>query len=220
MGLNFPSVGPRAPTERQQQSPTVPNFEHVRRNLRKYSRGIFKIPPSHRLPVATPLIDSPHPEVPDHQLVEALLRSYHDQVQRQSSMIDWPVFMQKWERVREAGNFIGVPQIWTGLFFIVLACGTLQASSPNSELGMKYYVISARLLNTWTDNLLLDHARTALLISVFLYEQNIRSASWVWLGTAVRMSQEVGLELDSGPWSARELKERTRTYWAIVSWDR
>jgi hypothetical protein len=155
-------------------------------------------------------------------MVEDLLRTYHDQVQRQAPMIHWPSFKQQWEKVRDAGNFMGIPQTWVALFFIVLACGTLQASSRaiSDTDGMRFYVIAARLLNTWTDNLQVDHARTALLISVFLYEQNIRSASWVWLGTAIRMSQEVGLECENGPWPPMELEGRTRTYWAIVCWDR
>ncbi|KIW04808.1 uncharacterized protein PV09_03993 [Verruconis gallopava] len=217
----LPSLDQRRP-EREQKPPNVPNFDHVRRNIQKYSRGVFKIPPTHRYPTSTPLINSSEPNVPPTETVEDLLRTYHNQVQRQAPMIHWPTFIQQWEKVRDAGNFMGVPQTWVALFFIVLACGTLQASSKASAdtEGMRYYVIAARLLNTWTDNLQVDHARAALLISVFLYEQNIRSASWVWLGTAIRMSQEVGLECDEGPWSAIELEGRTRTYWAIVCWDR
>jgi hypothetical protein len=217
----LPSLEQRT-VEQQQSLPTVPNFEHVRRNLQKYSRGVFKIPPPHRHTISTPLINSSEPTVPPTEMVEDLLRTYHDQVQRQAPMIHWPTFTQQWEKVRDTGNFMGIPQTWVALFFIVLACGSLQASSKASSDtdGMRFYVIAARLLNTWTDNLMVDHARTALLISVFLYEQNIRSASWVWLGTAIRMSQEVGLECDDGPWSPVELEGRTRTYWAIVCWDR
>jgi hypothetical protein len=218
--IPVPESRSRSGPQRQISPPQ--NFEHVRRSLRKYSRGVFKLPVPHRHSMPTPVINSPEPAIPPIEIVEACLRTYHDQVQRQAPMIHWPSFIQQWETVREAGNFIGKPQIWTALFFSVLACGTLQSSSPaDSDVeGMRYIVITARLLNTWTDNITLDHARVALLISVFLYEQNIRSAAWVWLGTAVRMSQEVGLEYNEGPWDPLELEGRTRTYWAIVSWDR
>jgi hypothetical protein len=137
-------------------------------------------------------------------------------------MIHWPSFLAQWYKVRDTGHFYGVPQTWVALFFIVLACGTLQGSKEAhaDTDGMRFYLIAARLLNTWTDNIVVDHARATLLVSVFLYEQNVRSAAWVWLGTAMRMSQEAGLECAEGPWSDIEREGRQRTYWAIVSWDR
>jgi hypothetical protein len=222
LAIHLPSLDQRTRMEEQQHLSVVNGFDHVRRNLQKYGRGVFKIPPQHRSTMSTPLINSAEPNVPPAELVETLLRTYHNQVQRQAPMIHWPTFTQQWEKARDTGNFMGMPQTWVALFFIVLACGTLQTSSQSTAdtEGMRFYIIAARLLNTWTDNLQVDHARTALLISVFLYEQNIRSASWVWLGTAIRISQEVGLECEDGPWSPLELEGRKRTYWAIVCWDR
>ena len=209
-------------SEQKPTSPLVPGFDEVRSNIQKFSRGVFKVPPQHRAHVQGPRISSTEPNVPPTAMVEDLLKTFHDQIHRQAPMIHWPTFIQQWEMVRDAGNFLGMEQTWVALFHIVLACGTLQASSAtNADTeGMRFYIIAARLINTWTDMLNVDHARTALLVSIFLYEQNVRSASWVWLGTAIRMSQEVGLECEDGPWSALELAGRTRTYWAIVSWDR
>ncbi|KAF2423763.1 hypothetical protein EJ08DRAFT_700880 [Tothia fuscella] len=208
--------------KQQNRPPAISNFDHVRRNLRKYSRGVFKIPPPFRPLMPTPLINSSEIILPPRHVVDALLANYHLHWHRQAPMIHWPSFKQQVEKVLVAGTFMGVPQIWTGLFFGVLACGTLQPCDHTTQdvEGMKYIVVAARLLNTWTDNLLADHARTALLVSIFLYELNIRSAGFVWFRTAVSMAQEVGLEFDYGPWSLHEGEERRRLFWAMVAWDR
>lgn len=202
--------------------PAMHNFEHVRKNLRKFSRGVFKIPPTYRHVTATPLINSPEPAVPPIQSADSLLANYSAYLHRAAPIFHWPTFIDQWQKVKETGTFIGAPQIWVGLFFGVMACGTLQPTShSNPDVdGMKYIILAARLLNTWTDNLLPMHAQTALLVSVFLYEQNIRSAGWVWLGTSVRMAQEIGLDLDNGPWTPIETEERKRLFGAIVAWDR
>ncbi|QDS77548.1 hypothetical protein FKW77_001136 [Venturia effusa] len=202
--------------------PPMHNFEHVRRNLRKYSRGVFKIPPPHRHIPPTPLINSAEPALPPIPTIDALLYSYYTYMHRASPMFHWPTFIDQLQKVKEAGTFMGAPQIWAGLFFGVLACGTLQPSAhANPDVdGMKYIILAARLLNTWTDNMLPMHAQTALLVSVFLYEQNIRSAGWVWLGTCVRMAQEIGLDLQNGPWTPIEAEERRRLFASIATWDR
>jgi hypothetical protein len=215
-------LGTRNDTAEKRGPPPMHNFEHVRRNLRKYSRGVFKIPPTHRPVTATPLINSPEPALPPIQFADSLLANYYAHLHRAAPMFHWPTFIDQWQKVKAAGTFVGTPQIWVGLLFGVLACGTLQPTShsnPDVE-GMRYIIAAARLLNTWTDNMLPTHAQTALLVSIFLYEQNIRSAGWVWLGTCVRMSQEIGLELDNGPWTPLEAEGRRRLFWAIVAWDR
>lgn len=215
-------LGTKTDTLETRGPPAMHNFEHVRKNLRKYSRGVFKIPPTHRHVTATPLINSPEPSLPPIQVADALLASYYTNLHRAAPMFHWPTFIDQWQKVKEADTFIGTPQIWVGLLFGVLACGTLQPTShsnPDTD-GMKYIILAARLLNTWTDNMLPIHAQTALLVSVFLYEQNIRSAGWVWLGTCVRMAQEIGLELENGPWTPLEAEGRRRLLGAIVAWDR
>jgi len=201
------------------------NFDNVWRNLRKYSRGVFKLPPPYRQVMPTPKIDSSEITLPSRHTVEALIANYYSYWHRQAPIVHWPTFTQQVDNVLAAGTFVGIAQIWAGLFFSVLACGTLLPSEHanlglDSMKGMEYIIISARLLNTWTDNQLADHARTALLISTFMYELNIRSAGWVWLGTAVRMSQDVGLHLENGPWQPHEAAARKRLLWAIIAWDR
>ncbi|OQE69606.1 hypothetical protein PENNAL_c0132G09518 [Penicillium nalgiovense] len=63
-------------------------------------------------------------------------------------------------------------------------------------------------------------SRAALLASIFLYEVNSKSASWVWIGSAVRVAQEIGLHIDSGPWPAVEGEMRKRVWWGLYAWDR
>jgi hypothetical protein len=219
--ISFPALGSYR-VERDRDAPAMSNFDHVRKNLRKYSRGVFKIPPPHRPVMPTPLISSSEIILPPRHVVDSLLANYHSHWHRQAPMINWPGFKQQVEKVLAAGTCMGAAQIWTGMFFGVLACGTLQPCEYASQEveGMKYIIVAARLLNTWTDNLLADHARTALLVSKFLYELNIRSAGWVWLRTAVSMSQEIGLQFENGPWSPQEVEDRRRLHWTIVAWDR
>ena len=119
-----------------------------------------------------------------------------------------------------------MPQVWVALFFAVLACGTLQTldslpHSPKAEVeGMSYLDTSARALNNWTDEMVIDHARASLLISIFATEVNLKSAGLVWLGSAVRIAQDIGLHCETGPWPVVEGEIRRRVWWAIYAWDR
>jgi Fungal specific transcription factor domain len=221
--LNLPALGPRM--EKGHGPPSLPKFDHVRKSLRTYSRGVFKVPPMYRQFAPTPLLTTNEVTLPPREVCDTLLAQFYSHFHRHRPFIHWPSFTLQVEKAYAAGTLQGLPQIWIGTFFGVLACGSLQSTSTapglNADVdGMKYIVVATRLLNTWTDNLLLEHARSTLMISIFLTEQNIRSAGWIWLGSGVRISQDIGLHLETGPWSPQEGAARKRVYWAIFAWDR
>jgi len=141
-------------------------------------------------------------------------------------MIHWMSFNQQVDKVYAQGSFQGCTQIWVGLFFAILANGTTQSIDASIEGlnpdvdGMKYIIIAARLLNTWMDNLTIDHARCAFLTSNFLVEMNIKESGWVALGSAVRMAQALRLNCETGPWTPLEAEARRRVAWTIFGCDR
>lgn len=205
---------------------SIPDFDGVRSSFRTHSRGVFKMPPMYRPFTPTPVLSTAEVSLPPRKIADTLLLQYYSYYNTHMPFIDWPAFSAQVDKCYALGTLQGVSQVWVSNFFGALACGSLQTVNrdepglnPDKD-GIQYMVIASRLLNTWTDNLLLDHARTSLMVSMFLIEQNIRSAGWIWMGSGVRILQDIGLQLESGPWSAQEGEIRRLVYWAIFSYDR
>jgi len=139
-------------------------------------------------------------------------------------LLHWPTFIQEYENVYRVGTFQHSRHIWVALFFAVLACGTLMDPQPNGSAqegeGAAFLDMSISSLNTWSDELTLDYARSSLLISIYFMETNLRSAGWVWLGAAVHVSQDIGLHTDRGPYAPLEAEMRRRVWWSVYNWDR
>lgn len=222
--LKLPDVVPNH--ERRHGPPVTPNFDHVRNNIRIYGRGIFKAPPPYRQIPPLPLFSLESPSLPPKHFADKLLSQYYGSVHRTAPLLHWPTFHQDFEKVYAAGTLRGVPQIWVSLFFAVLACGTLQhldrsPGFPRPDVqGREYVDIVNRFLNTRTDEVTIDHARTTLLLSVYSWEMNYKSSAWIWLGSSVRMAQDIGLHWETGPWPLVEGEMRRRVWWAIYAWDR
>jgi len=106
--------------------------------------------------------------------------------------------------------------VWGALLFAVFACGTLHRSWTE---GQRYLGISGSLIDLWTEDLTLDHARTALLSSIFLVEMNLISAGWTWIGYAVRISFDIGLHCELGTWPPIEAEMRRCVWWCVYSCD-
>ncbi|EKG12483.1 hypothetical protein MPH_10353 [Macrophomina phaseolina MS6] len=222
--LNLPDIVPSS--GRKHGPPPMANFDHVRKNIRIYSRGIFKAPPPYRHNVPQVAYPSNSLALPPRHTADQLLAQYCGSTHVCMPLVHWPTFMAEVDKVYAAGSFQGAPQIWVSVFFAVLACGSLQRTdtspgSPSAEIeGKTFMEIAARSINTWVDDLTIDHARTTLLVSIFLTEMNLKSAGWVWLGSAVRTAQDLGLHHETGPWPVVEGELRRRTWWSIYSWDR
>lgn len=138
-------------------------------------------------------------------------------------ILHWPTFEQEYTSVYEAGSLHAISPIWTSLLFSVLAVGVLFSTEPSvsrPHTGKEFIETSRQLLDLWNDDFVIDHARTAILTSVFLAELNLKSAAWTWLASAVRIGQDIGLHCETGPWPLIEGEMRRRVWWGIYVWDR
>ncbi|KGO38672.1 Transcription factor, fungi [Penicillium expansum] len=206
---------------RRSKAPIPQDFSDVRSNLRYYGRGILKVPTPYRQQGAESLVTGDAPELPPKDLADHLLAQYFGCIHSVLPVLHWPIFIAEYEKVYRSGSLLGVSTEWAAVLFGVFACGAIHTNEANrEEEGKKYVRTSCAIIDVWHDNFNLDRARAALLASIFLYEVNSKSASWVWIGSAVRVAQEIGLHIDSGPWPAVEGEMRKRVWWGLYAWDR
>jgi Fungal specific transcription factor domain len=219
--LNLPEIGSNS--QRRQRPPMAQDLSHVQSNLRNYSRGIFKPPPSYRRVGVPPLFSPTLPELPPREVADHLLKQYYSSIHTVIPILHWPTFLQEYEAVYKVGSLQGVPPVWGSLLFSVLAVGVLNSidlSINRLNDGKKYIEISRTLTNLWNDDFTIDHARSTLLTSVFLTELNLKSAAWVWLGSSINIAQDICLHCGTGPWPVVEGEMRKRVWWSIYVWDR
>lgn len=210
--------------ERRPSPPIIEGFDEVRRNLRVYGKGVFKAPPPYRQFGPQPTYPHPNHALPPKHVADRLIAHYRGSVHLYAPHLHMPTFMQEYEDLYRTGSFQQSRHIWVALFYAVLACGTLgdpQSSNPNEEsIGAQYLNHCITSMNTWCDELTVDHVRASLLISIYFVEINLRSPAWVWLGSAVRISQDIGLHTDQGPYSPLDTEMRRRVWWSVYNWDR
>lgn len=203
------------------KTPIPQDFSDVRSNLRRHGRGILKVPTPYRAQGPESLVTGNAPDLPPKGVADHLLARYFNCVHSVLPVLHWPTFIGEYENIYRSGSLLGVSNEWAAVLFGVFACGAIHTTEPNrEEEGKKYVRTSCGIIDVWHDNFNLDRARAALLASIFLYEVNSKSASWVWIGSAVRVAQEIGLHIASGPWTAVEGEMRTRLWWALYAWDR
>jgi ribosomal protein L37AE/L43A len=221
VALQLPEIGSHP--KRRQRPPPPQDLSRVRSNIRNFGRGIFKPPAPYRQIGSQAHFNPPRPDLPPKHLADHLLSSYYASVHIIIPILHWPTFEQEYEAVYKAGSLHGVPPVWSSLFFSVLAVGTLFSSEPSVQRphkGKEYIETSRLLIDTWNDEFVIDHARSAILVSIFLTEMNLKSAAWTWLASAVRISQDIGLHNETGPWPMIEGEMRRRVWWGIYVWDR
>ncbi|EIT81083.1 C6 transcription factor [Aspergillus flavus] len=217
--LKLPDIGYRPP--RQPRAPVSQDLTEARANLRKYGRGILKVPTPYRQPGPKSLLASDPPPLPPKEVADRLLTQYYECIHSVLPVVHWPSFVTEYEKVYKTGTLLGLPREWAAVLFGIFACGSLHTLEKTREHDGKEFIrVSCGVIDVWKDNFTLDQARAALLVSLFLYEVNAKSASWVWIGSAVRVAQEIGLHLESGPWSALEGEMRKRLWWGVYAWDR
>lgn len=212
--------------DRQLRPPRSEKYDQARRDVRKFSRGIFKPPPSHRGEGQPKAVSKDPPALPPKDLADQLVSAYHDVFSGNSILFFWPDFLRDYERVYRARTFVGVPQIWVSMFFVILATGSLQTSihrdgTPSSAYsGSSLFQEALRNFDTSTDEIAFDFCRVAFMISVYCVEDNRRIAGKTWLALATCYAMEIGLHDENGSWPQAEVKLRRRFWWALYSWDR
>jgi hypothetical protein len=223
IALQLPAVGSH-PEGRQRPQPAH-DLSRVQKNLRNYCRGIFKPPAPHRRIGSQAHFNPPCPDLPPKQMADNLLSSYYASIHTVIPILHWPSFNREYEAVYKMGSLHAVPPVWSSLFFAVLAVGVVFSTDNSIQRtirGKEFIETSRMLLDMWNDEFTIDHARAAILTSIFLSEINMRSAAWVWLGSSVRISQDIGLHHGSsgGSGSVIDHEMRRRVWWGIYVWDR
>ena len=195
------------------------DFAAVRSNLQRYGRDIFKQPSSHYQAFSESSSSSPFslPDLPPKSVADDLLRQYHVSFHAALPILHWPSFTQTYEEAYKEGSLKRVPRVWSALLFVVLGCSNLVRSWRNC---WRFLEISKSLIDVWTEEISLDHVRYAMLSSIVLVEMNLKSASWTWLGCAIRIAQGIGLHREAGKRSAVEEEMRRRVWWSLYSSDR
>ena len=211
--------------QRRPLPPVAQNATNACGHIRNYCQGVFKPPPPCRH-LGRQVHFSPHlPQLPEPSLAEQLLASYFTTVHSDIPILHWPTFLGAYQRVYEKRDLSREPPSWCSLLFAVFACGLLYTLDPKiralyPDNGRQFIRQSHQFTDLFDDEFSIDHARAALLTSIFLMEINCKSASWTWLGSTVRIAQDIGLHRESGPWGVVENEARRRVWWAIYVWDR
>lgn len=205
-------------------APVMRDFDHVRRNIQTHSRGIFDTP--HMRGSVSLEAGSGLPDVPARADFAHLSRSYLNHIHYWYPALHWPTFSQQVDEVYTARSFSGMSREWIGLFFAVLACGSLGESessgSPRAgtNRGMAFFDIASQALTPWPQDLTVAHAQVALLLSIYATESNMKSIGSMWLSNAVRIAQELCINTEIDSWPVVEGEVRRRLWWAIYSRDR
>lgn len=209
----------------QLSKPQLSNFEHVRNNVRAHAQGLFETPcqqRSHRTQLFFPGL----PDVPSRADFAHLSRAYLDCIHEWYPILHWPTFQREVDEIYKTRGFGCSSREWIGLFFAVLACGSLQPAdesshSPNAVTrGPDYFESAIKALTPWPEELTIAHAQASLLISIYATESNMKSLGTLWLASAVSVAQGLHIHIASGSGTHVENEVRRRLWWAIYTHDR
>lgn len=217
--VQLPAIGSE-PRRRLRPMP-IPELSRARASTRNYAKGIWKPPAQYRIP--TPPSFTPSlPDLPPRHMIEPLLGTYYSSCHTLFPIVHFSTFQAQVDELYQART--PPSPSWLSMFFAVLAMGSLftPRSQPHSVYQQAGELLqSARnLIDPWKNDHCLDDARALILIAYCLNEMNLKSAAWSWLGSAVRVAQDLGLYSESGPWPFIEGEMRRRTWWAIYILDR
>jgi hypothetical protein len=207
-------------------APDMSNFDSVRKNILTYAQGIFDLPSQPQQNSTPTTVESDFPEMPIRSDFAHLSRAYLDSIHESFPILHWPTFQHEVDQIYTARSFQGTSREWIGLFFAVLACGTLQTPTNLPGLlrgannGTMYFEIATHALTPWTHEFTITHAKASLLLSIFATESNMKSAGSILLASAARIAQSLGLNSETESWPVVDGEMRRRLWWSIYAWDR
>ncbi|KAH7067022.1 fungal-specific transcription factor domain-containing protein [Paraphoma chrysanthemicola] len=213
-----------APAPHKILAPVMDNFDRVRENIRTHSRGIFSIGHFHDAPPIRSSTTSP--AIPPRPDFVRLSRSYLESIHEWYPIVHWPTFQSEVDELYMARTFDGVTRDWIGLFFAVLACGSLHFDGAPHDIGQPTltgtacFEQSIHALTPWQHELSVVHVQAALLLSIYATESNWRTLGSMWLGFATRAAQELDLHCERESGSAVDTEIRRRLWWALYTRDR
>ncbi|KAK4101369.1 hypothetical protein N658DRAFT_425782 [Parathielavia hyrcaniae] len=200
----------------------IHDLGRARSNLRSFSRGLWKPPAPYRQAAAPELRDFQQ-LLPPRQTADELLRSYYNAAHSMTPILHWNTFTQTIDRLYRPANPLRVSQAFMSVFFAVLTVGRLfeaETEQNRAYSAAQLLETTRTLVDPWSNEYELDHARALLLVSTALNELNLKSAACNWLGSAVRVAQDLGLYTEPATASFIDAEMRRRTWWAIYILDR
>ncbi|RDA87230.1 hypothetical protein CP532_2534 [Ophiocordyceps camponoti-leonardi (nom. inval.)] len=229
----LPPIGSE-PRQRRRHAPNPDLARAAMTNLRSFSKGLWKSSSARQAPA---LGDMVAPELPPQAVVDRLLQSYCSSAHTMFPMLHMPTFKAMVDDMYRTGPRPRVSSTWMSLFFAVLATGSLFSPEPpqaptttttttSISTSTTFYrpaellETARRVVDPWTNQPTLDGARALVLMTLCLGEMNLKSTAWSWLGSAVRVGQDLGLYAETGSWSVVEGEMRRRTWWAMYILDR
>ncbi|KKA30679.1 hypothetical protein TD95_003356 [Thielaviopsis punctulata] len=214
----------------QQFSNGQHSLEVARSQVRLASTGLFRLPPSAGNVSCTIIgaFDPPHPELPPHQLTEHLMYHYYTSVHTMFPIIHWPRFRDIVERMYNRGTSRGESPDFLAVFFCVLALGSLSGPEPlPHHYAHRVYQqgelleTARKLIDPWDTSGTLNHVRALTLMTIGMNESNMKAGAFMWLGTAVRAAQVIGLYADTGScYGYVDVEMRRRVWWTLYVLDR
>ncbi|KAJ9609775.1 hypothetical protein H2200_006103 [Cladophialophora chaetospira] len=218
---DFPSIG-KSP-RRMLKARAPQDLTSARVQLNDVGRGLLK-PPVTGVQLRS---HTTHSRVSDLQglptraAAERLLHYYHEYIHRLFPVLYWPKFQRNFAIAMEQGSAQALPTDWVATLYAVLACGAL-ATHDRGRLpeAQDYLTRAISTINFWEDDVSTNQANVAFLASIALIEMNRKSASWIWLGSAIRIVQDLGLHVQGGQWSPVEGEMRKRIWYSFYVWDR
>ena len=195
----------------------------ARVQLNDVGRGLLKPPVTGVLPRShtTHIRVSDLQGLPTRAAAERLLHYYHEYIHRLFPVLYWPKFQRNFAIAMELGSTQSLTEDWIATFYAVLACGALATHDRGRIQEAQGYLTRAiSTINFWEDDVSTNQAIVAFLASIALVEMNRKSASWIWLGSAIRIVQDLGLHVQGGQWSPIEGEMRKRIWYSFYVWDR
>ncbi|KZF24099.1 hypothetical protein L228DRAFT_209525 [Xylona heveae TC161] len=199
------------------------SFSRVRSNLLDYSRGLFKPPTSYQYRQPMTVLSHEAPALPPRSVADRLLARYYTVVHTSFPVLHWPTFYHEYEVFYQTGRLEGVSSAWLPQLFAVFALGTVTTAEPYTKRladVSAYLRVSEACTNNWNQQFTVDHVRTCLLVSMCLNEMNAKSGAWLWLGSSIRITQDIGLDCELASTSANDDEMKRRVWWAVYVWDR
>ncbi|KAI8932585.1 hypothetical protein NX059_010089 [Plenodomus lindquistii] len=214
-----------APVLHGPPKPQLNNFDHVRNNIERFAQDLFDIPRKNRSN-RTRRPSSASPGLPPQADFAHLSRAYLDCIHRWYPVLHWPTFLGEVDEVYTTRSLGCSSPEWSGLFYAVLACGSLQLDRQTSHnagttsRGADFFDFASKILTPWAQDLTIVHAQAALLMSIYAAESNMKSLGSMWLASAVRIAQELQLNCAMESLRLVESEVRRRLWWAIYTRDR
>ena len=193
----------------------------ARAQLSDAGRGILKPPVAPSAAVNADRLSPSLSSLPSREVAQHCLENYFECVHRRISVLHWPIFYQDFWTLYSADTATSMAREAIALRFSVLALGALFSLDPRiKDSSGDFISASISSLDFLVDSIGIDQGLASFHVSIYLAETNKMSASYVWLGSTIRVAQDKGLHVQAGHWPAVDGELRKRIWYSLYVFDR